>query len=88
MGVRTVEVQISIDELVIEGFDSLSAQRFRRDFERELERLVESGSLIGTFDAERLSGGAEFESLELAQPTSPNELAVRVAQTLYQRLAQ
>lgn len=82
-----MNVELSIEELVLRGFTASDRQRIGEAVERELSRLFAEQGMPASLGygevISRLDGGA----LKVAPGTNPDVVGVRVAQSLYESLA-
>jgi hypothetical protein len=83
MNLRSVDLDLNIEELVLMGFPGRDQDRIMRALRAELERLIREEGV-----PEALSRGGEVASLDAgsieAEPgSSPEEIGAQVARSLY-----
>lgn len=83
MNLRSVDLDLNIEELVLRGFPGQDRDRIMRAIRAELERLIrEEGvpaALCRGGEVARLDGG----SIEAERGSSPEEIGAQVARSLY-----
>jgi hypothetical protein len=83
MNLRSVDLDLNIEELVLTGFPGQDRDRIMQAVREELERLIREGGVPSAF-----SRGGELDSLdggsfEVEPGSSPEEIGAQVARSLY-----
>lgn len=83
MNLRSVDLDLNIEELVLNGFPGLDRDRIMQAVRAELERLISEEGVPAAFsrggEVARLDGG----SFEAEPGSSPEEIGTQVARSLY-----
>lgn len=78
-----VRVELRIDELIVEGFDSFDGERFSRAVEQQFSRLLAERGIPSGLTRNQTTDQIESGPVELAASAGLNVLAANLARALY-----
>jgi hypothetical protein len=83
MNLRSVDLDLNIEELVLRGFPGKDQNRIMRAVKEELERLIRENGVPSALSRGGEVAGLDEGSFEAKPGSSPEEIGAQVARSLY-----
>lgn len=83
MNLNSVDLDLNIEELVLRGFPGQDRERIMQAVQVELERLIREKGVPAALSRGGEVAGLDGGSIEAEPGSSPEEIGVQVARSLY-----